>query len=228
MSETVSNPAASIGEDGTRAVSAPVSAALKRSADIVLAGLLLILLGPVIAILVRLVKRDGGAAFYAQRRVGRGGRVFHCYKFRTMVPDAEQQLKRLLESDPVKRAEYKTYWKLRDDPRVTDVGRFLRRYSIDELPQLINVLAGEMSLVGPRPRSITEMAHMEARFPGAGAYLDVKPGMTGLWQVSGRNALSLAAKARLDAEYVDRQNFLGDLVLMARTFRVVLSGDGAH
>ena len=199
----------------------------KRMLDVVAAGSALLLLAPIFLVLIRLVVRDGGSAFYAQRRVGLQGREFRCLKFRTMVPNAEQKLKALLDADASLRAEYERYWKLNDDPRITTVGRLLRRYSLDELPQFINVLTGEMSLVGPRPRSVTEVAFMESQFPLASAYRHVKPGITGPWQVSGRNELTLAEKAVLDARYATEWTLLGDVKLMLVTFGVILTGHGA-
>lgn len=201
--------------------------AVKRALDITLAGIALLLLAPIFAILIRLVRRDGGAAFYAQRRVGRSGVEFRCLKFRTMVPNAEQHLQSILQADPALKAEYEQFWKLKVDPRITPIGNFLRRYSIDELPQLINILSGEMSLVGPRPRSVTEVAFMESQFPLASHYTRVKPGLTGLWQVSGRNHLSLSEKATLDADYIRDWTLIGDLKLIALTVGVVVSNHGA-
>ena len=199
----------------------------KRALDVVAAGAALIVLAPVFLILIRLVVRDGGSAFYAQRRVGFQGRQFRCLKFRTMVPNAEQHLQALLETDAALRKEYESYWKLNNDPRVTKIGRFLRRTSLDELPQFINVLTGEMSLVGPRPRSVSEVAFMESQFTLASQYRHVKPGITGPWQVSGRNQLTLAEKAVLDARYAQNWTFLGDLRLIFVTCGVVLKGHGA-
>ncbi len=199
----------------------------KRVLDVIAAGSALILLAPLFLILIRLVVRDGGSAFYAQRRVGFHGREFRCLKFRTMVPNAEHHLKALLDADAALRVEYERYWKLNDDPRVTKIGRLLRRTSLDELPQFINVLTGEMSLVGPRPRSVSEVAFMESQFTLAGHYRHVKPGITGPWQVSGRNQLTLAEKAVLDARYAHNWTLLGDLKLIFITCGVVLKGHGA-
>lgn len=199
----------------------------KRVLDVVAAGSALILLAPLFLILIRLVGRDGGSAFYAQRRVGFEGREFRCFKFRTMVPNAEQHLKLMLDRDAALREEYSRYWKLNNDPRVTKIGRLLRRTSLDELPQFINVLTGEMSLVGPRPRSVSEVAFMESQFTLAGHYSHVKPGITGPWQVSGRNHLTLAEKAVLDARYAQSWTLLGDLKLIFITCGVVLRGHGA-
>ena len=199
----------------------------KRVLDVVAAGSALILLAPLFLILIRLVVRDGGSAFYAQRRIGFQGREFRCFKFRTMVPNAELHLKAILDADAALRERYERYWKLDNDPRVTKIGRLLRRTSLDELPQFINVLTGEMSLVGPRPRSVSEVAFMEAQFTLASHYRNVKPGITGPWQVSGRNQLTLAEKAILDARYAQSWTLLGDLKLIFITCGVVLKGHGA-
>ncbi len=199
----------------------------KRVLDVVAAGSALIILAPLFLILIRLVVRDGGSAFYAQRRIGFQGREFRCLKFRTMVPNAEQHLKALLDADAALREEYERYWKLSHDPRVTTIGKLLRRTSLDELPQFINVLTGEMSLVGPRPRSVSEVAFMESQFTLASHYRRVKPGITGPWQVSGRNQLTLAEKAVLDARYAQSWSLLGDLKLIFITCGVVLKGHGA-
>lgn len=199
----------------------------KRMLDVVAAGSALILLAPLFLILIRLVVRDGGSAFYAQRRIGFQGREFRCFKFRTMVPNAELHLKAMLDADAALREQYERYWKLDNDPRVTKIGRLLRRTSLDELPQFINVLTGEMSLVGPRPRSVSEVAFMEAQFTLASHYRNVKPGITGPWQVSGRNQLTLAEKAILDARYAQSWTLLGDLKLIFITCGVVLKGHGA-
>ena len=199
----------------------------KRVLDVVAAGSALILLAPLFLILIRLVVRDGGSAFYAQRRIGFEGREFRCFKFRTMVPNAELHLKAMLDADAALREQYERYWKLDNDPRVTKIGRLLRRTSLDELPQFINVLTGEMSLVGPRPRSVSEVAFMEAQFTLASHYRNVKPGITGPWQVSGRNQLTLAEKAILDARYAQSWTLLGDLKLIFITCGVVLKGHGA-
>ena len=199
----------------------------KRVLDVVAAGSALILLAPLFLILIRLVVRDGGSAFYAQRRIGFQGREFRCFKFRTMVPNAELHLKAMLDADAALREQYERYWKLDNDPRVTKIGRLLRRTSLDELPQFINVLTGEMSLVGPRPRSVSEVAFMEAQFTLASHYRNVKPGITGPWQVSGRNQLTLAEKAILDARYAQSWTLLGDLKLIFITCGVVLKGHGA-
>lgn len=168
-----------------------------------------------------LVMMDGGSAFYFQARVGRGGRVFRMIKLRTMRANAEQHLSEILMNDPRAAIEWQQTQKLRRDPRVTLVGRALRKTSLDELPQLWNVVIGDMSLVGPRP-ILQEQAIL---YPGS-AYFGLRPGLTGPWQVFGRNDESFAARAKYDAMYVRELGLLSDLSLIGRTFGVVLWGTG--
>jgi lipopolysaccharide/colanic/teichoic acid biosynthesis glycosyltransferase len=174
------------------------------------------------AILLRL---DGGRAFYVQRRIGRGGIAFSCLKFRTMVPDADAALGALLERDPAAAAEWLDRFKLKDDPRVTALGRFLRATSLDELPQLFNILRGEMSLVGPRPIVEDEIQRYGEEIA---LYCQVRPGLTGLWQVSGRNDLAYAERVRLDAAYVGGWTLRGDVAILLKTVPVVIRGAGAY
>ncbi|WP_240756653.1 sugar transferase [Roseicella aquatilis] len=200
--------------------------ALKRGLDILGAGLLLLVLAPLFLLLALLIRADGGPALYAHERVGRGGRRFGCLKFRSMVVDSQARLAALLDADPAARAEWEATRKLKDDPRVTRIGRILRATSLDELPQLINVLRGEMSLVGPRPVVAAELA--EHYGAAAEAYLSVRPGVTGLWQVSGRSDTSYAARVALDAEYARTASLRTDLRILSRTPMVVLSRRGAY
>ncbi len=198
----------------------------KRAMDIAGAGLLLILTAPVFLLLALLVRMDGGRVFYAHERIGRFGQAFGCLKFRSMVMDADKRLAALLERDPAARAEWESTRKLKNDPRVTWVGRFLRSSSLDELPQLINVLKGEMSLVGPRPVQAAELA----AFYGAAAqhYMQVRPGITGPWQVSGRNDTTYAERVALDVGYVARPSLLNDIRILLRTPMAVLARRGAY
>jgi Undecaprenyl-phosphate galactose phosphotransferase WbaP len=199
---------------------------LKRALDILGAGALLLLAAPAFALLALLIRADGGPAFYAHERVGRGGRRFGCLKFRSMVTDSQARLAALLDADPAARAEWEATRKLRDDPRVTRTGRFLRATSLDELPQLINVLRGEMSLVGPRPVVAAELAaHYGA---AAEYYLSVRPGITGLWQISGRSETSYDTRVALDTQYATNPSVWTDLVILLRTPIVVLSRRGAY
>jgi exopolysaccharide biosynthesis polyprenyl glycosylphosphotransferase len=195
---------------------------MKRVFDFAVAAVSLIVLAPVLAITAIAVRRhDGGPILFRQERVGRNGRTFSMYKFRSMVLDAEEQLAELQ-----KRNEGAgLLFKLRDDPRVTPVGRILRKYSIDELPQLWNVLVGDMSLVGPRPPLASEVSQYEKHVLRR---LYIKPGLTGMWQINGRSDLSWEDSVRLDLYYVENWSLTGDLVILWRTVRVVLRPDGAY
>ncbi len=198
----------------------------KRALDVIGAGLGLVLLSPFFLVVALLVRADGGPAFFAHQRVGRGGKLFGCLKFRSMVIDSQARLEALLASDPAARAEWEATRKLKNDPRITRIGRFLRSTSLDELPQLINALRGEMSLVGPRPVQEAEID----RYYGASAahYMAVRPGITGLWQVSGRSETSYESRVALDVSYVSRPSMLADLSILLRTPVAVLSRRGAH
>jgi exopolysaccharide biosynthesis polyprenyl glycosylphosphotransferase len=193
---------------------------LKRVLDVVGAGLALILLGPVLAVLGILVRLDSpGPALYAALRVGRKGRAFRCYKFRTMVRDADGLKEKLRERNE----RQGPFFKITDDPRITRVGRWLRRYSLDELPQLWNVLRGEMSLVGPRPHPLDDFSgYAIEHLPR----LDVMPGMTGLWQVTARRDSSFQEGMKLDIEYIRRWSLGMDLRILLKTAAVVLRGSG--
>jgi lipopolysaccharide/colanic/teichoic acid biosynthesis glycosyltransferase len=193
----------------------------KRALDMAGAALLLCLSLPLWPAIILAIKLgDRGPAFYRFCVVGQGGRLFHAIKFRTMVPDADQRLK----ADPELWQAFRRSYKLPTDPRITRVGRWLRRRSLDELPQCLNVLRGEMSLVGPRP-----FAPYEAeRFgPHLAERLTVRPGMTGLWQVSGRHELSYDERVELDLEYIERRSFALDLQILLRTVPAVLRRRGA-
>jgi exopolysaccharide production protein ExoY len=200
-------------------------AAAKRVLDVVGAIALAIVFSPLILAIVILMRREGGSIIYKHRRIGRDGLAFECLKFRTMVPNADQVLRELLEHDPAIKAEWVRDHKLRCDPRVTRLGRFLRRTSLDELPQLWNVMRGEMSLVGPRPVVREELLRYGRNVR---TYLSAKPGITGLWQVKGRNDTDYRRRVVLDTYYVRNQNILLDLYILAKTTRVVLGGSGAY
>jgi len=175
----------------------------------------------VVALFIPLIMLDGGAPFFTQKRVGRRGRVFHVVKLRTMVTNAETRLESYLDADPDRRREWDAKQKLRHDPRITRVGRFLRKSSIDELPQLWNVLKGDMSIVGPRPM----LPDQRALYPGT-TYYALRPGITGLWQISARNDTSFADRAEFDARYFRSLSPGTDLWIMLCTVRVVLRGTG--
>ena len=169
--------------------------------------------------------QDGGPILFAHRRIGLNGRTFYCLKFRSMAVDAEERLAALLASDPAARTEWERDHKLRNDPRVTALGAFLRKTSLDELPQLFNVLRGEMSLVGPRPIVEAEVAKYGRRF---GAYCTVKPGITGLWQVSGRNDTGYRTRIALDCVYAKRRSLGLDAYIIAATVPAVLLRKGSY
>ncbi|CAA9268855.1 MAG: Undecaprenyl-phosphate galactosephosphotransferase [uncultured Acetobacteraceae bacterium] len=201
--------------------------ALKRLLDVAGAFGLAVALLPLLLVVAALVKADGGPALFAHERVGRGGRRFGCLKFRSMVVDSAERLEALLAADPEARAEWEATRKLKRDPRVTAIGRFLRASSLDELPQLINVLRGEMSLVGPRPVQAAELATHYG--PAAAAqYASVRPGITGLWQVSGRSDTSYDTRVAMDLRYVANPTLLGDLRILLKTPLAVLGRRGAY
>ncbi len=199
---------------------------LKRLFDLGAAALGLVAILPLLLVLGLLVKLDSpGPLFFAQERLGLNGERFRAFKFRSMYVNAEERLQQILHADPAARQEYDLFHKLRHDPRVTPVGRILRKFSIDELPQLWNVLRGEMSLVGPRAYMPKELAKMNGTEQ---IILQVLPGITGLWQVSGRNRLSFPARLEIDIYYVRNWSAWLDLHILAKTVWVVLTGDGAH
>ncbi|MDX1780794.1 MAG: sugar transferase [Thalassovita sp.] len=186
---------------------------------------LVVLMAPpailIVALLAAIVALDGKSPFYGQMRVGRDGRIFRMWKLRSMIPDADVALKRHLESNPEARREWNTNQKLRNDPRITRFGRLIRRTSLDELPQLWNVITGDMSLVGPRPM----MCEQRVLYPGT-EYFDMRPGITGYWQTSVRNESSFRERAGFDAAYHRDLTLLTDLKLLLATFSVVLAGTG--
>jgi len=184
-----------------------------------------LLVSPLLLIIVLLIKLESpGPALYKQQRPGTGGEYFDCWKFRTMHTDAESLLTKLLESNPELRAEWERNHKLPNDPRITRIGRFLRTVSLDELPQLWNVLRGEMSLVGPRPMLIEEIPKYGEAY---NLYRRMRPGMTGLWQVSGRSDVSYEERVAIVAYYVRNWSIWLDLVILARTIKTVVTGRGA-
>lgn len=193
---------------------------LKRAIDIVVAGLLLLVSLPLLAILVIAIKiASPGAAIFAHDRAGHGGRVFRCFKLRTMVPDAERVLQDVLDRDPALRAEFASKQKLTVDPRVYPLGSWLRRLSLDELPQLWNVVRGDMSLVGPRPLPLRETDKYGAAL---WVVLTVRPGLTGIWQVSGRSDLPYDKRIALDVSYAKNHTFAKDFGIILRTAPVLV------
>ena len=199
---------------------------VKSAIDIVVSVLALLFLSPAIIILcILLLLEDGWPIFYRHRRIGRGGKPFFCLKFRTMRRDADQILQHVLATDPVALQEWRSQQKLRSDPRVHPLGRFLRMTSLDEIPQFINVLRGEMSIVGPRPIVEEEMARYGDRIH---CYLSLTPGITGLWQISGRNDTSYENRVELDAQYYNTRSVLLDLKIMWRTAGVLFLERNGH
>jgi Undecaprenyl-phosphate galactose phosphotransferase WbaP len=199
--------------------------ASKRGIDIVLAIGLLIFFAPLMGLLALLVRRDGGPALFYHERIGRGGVPFKCIKYRTMRSDAREVLAELLARDPDAAREWQRDFKLRNDVRVTSIGRILRRTSLDELPQLFNVLRGDMSLVGPRPIIAEEVSRYGARIR---YYYLCRPGLTGLWQVTGRNDTGYARRVAFDTQYAQQFSLWGDFVILAKTVVIVLNQRGAY
>ncbi len=202
----------------------PVSRAAKLVFDLCVASALLLAAAPVLLAIAAMVKLDGGPALFAHKRVGAGGREFPCLKFRSMVVDSDAVLRRLLESDPAAAAEWADTRKLRRDPRVTWIGKLLRTTSLDELPQLLNVLRLEMSLVGPRPIVRSEVVRYAEDIA---FYCEARPGLTGLWQVSGRSDTSYEHRVQLDTWYVKNWTLWHDLAILAKTVPAVLKRQGA-
>jgi lipopolysaccharide/colanic/teichoic acid biosynthesis glycosyltransferase len=197
---------------------------LRLLIDRLFALAILVVLSPLMVVLASVIRLDGGPATFAHYRVGRGGRLFRCIKFRTMRQDADRVLRDFLARDAVLRAEWQRDHKLANDPRVTAFGRWLRRSSLDELPQLLNVLRGDMALVGPRPITVDELRRYGlARWH----YLSVLPGVTGLWQVSGRNGVTYERRVELDELYVRRRSVWLDCKILLKTAAVMITQKGA-
>ncbi len=196
----------------------------KRCFDVIVATLLILALSALMLVLAWLVRRDGKPALYRHKRIGINGQSFYCIKFRSMVANGDEILADLLARDPEAQAEWAATQKLRRDPRITRVGDFLRKTSLDELPQLINVLRGEMSLVGPRP-----IVAAETHFYGHHIedYYAARPGITGLWQVSGRSDTTYERRVALDVSYVRNWSLANDMVILMKTLPVVLLRRGA-
>lgn len=194
----------------------------KRLFDIVLSAIALVLALPILTLMALALWVESGNPFYTQERLGMNGKRFRMYKLRTMVPNAETLLQRYLDSDPALRAEWELTQKLKHDPRITRLGHLLRKTSLDELPQVLNVLKGDMSIVGPRPMLPEQMPLY--RHPAA--YLGLRPGITGLWQVTARNEESFDLRATLDLRYAQRVSFRYDLKIIAATFGAVMHATG--
>ncbi|MDD3653308.1 MAG: sugar transferase [Desulfotomaculaceae bacterium] len=201
---------------------------IKHLLDLIFSLILFIICLPLLLTFAVWIPLDSkGPILFIQKRLGKNGKIFNCYKFRTMVQDAETALKRSLENDPVLKNEWQYNFKLKNDQRITRIGSFLRKTSLDELPQMLNVIRGEMSLVGPRPRPLYELAGRENdEIFQLG--LCLRPGITGLWQVSGRNELDFHHRIWLDAVYVQKRSLWFDISLLFRTISIVLRQKGAY
>ncbi len=205
----------------------PVGRVFKRIFDLASVVVILALFWwAIIAVMIAVRLTTGSPVIFGHTRVGRDGREFKCYKFRSMVPNAEEVLARLLATNAEAQAEWQRDFKLKDDPRITKVGRFIRKTSLDEFPQLWNVVKNEMSIVGPRPVVRREL---DLYYDGARAhYLGVKPGLTGLWQVNGRNDIDYAGRVALDREYVESWSLWTDFMIVMRTVGVLFHRRGAY
>lgn len=204
----------------------PWSMLYKRVIDLAVSALSLLILSPFLALLIFLIRIDSpGGVFYRQDRLGKGGKVFKVLKFRTMHINADEILSQCLKENKALQDEWRKYQKLKADPRITRIGSFVRKYSLDELPQLWNILKGEMSLVGPRPIMVSQKQMYGLGFND---YSQIRPGITGLWQVSGRNRTTFARRAELDLEYIQRWSIWLDIYIIFQTFKEVVSKDGAY
>ncbi|MDP3738006.1 MAG: sugar transferase [Hyphomonadaceae bacterium] len=202
------------------------SSGFKRAMDLLLTIPVVIFGSPLLVVIYGLLKIfDPGPALFTQLRVGKDGRTFTVYKFRTMRTDAQARLDQLLASDPEAAAEWAKFQKLRNDPRITVLGRVLRKSSLDELPQLLNIVRGEMSVIGPRPVTSAEVHRYGAEYD---FYIAVRPGVLGLWQVSGRNKLTYPERIKLDVKYVKDWSIWMDFSILMRAIPVVLFGRGAY
>lgn len=199
---------------------------VKRGIDLAAGVILLLLLAPLMLLIAALIRAgDGGPAIFKQARIGRSGKSFRCWKFRTMATNADDALQQLLASDPVAAQEWAESQKLTHDPRITPVGAFLRRSSLDELPQLFNIIAGEMSFVGPRPIVAAERERYGEAFTHC---FSVPPGLTGLWQISGRSDCSYATRVSLDSQYASEWHLLLDAKILVKTVPAVLMQRGSR
>jgi exopolysaccharide production protein ExoY len=203
----------------------PTGGFLKRAFDVVFALLLIVLFSPVFVVLIILMLLSSdGRIIYGHKRVGLNRREFTCYKFTTMVPNGDEVLQRHFKAFPEAEKEWEETRKLRNDPRVTPIGAVLRKLSLDELPQLVNILLGEMSIVGPRPVTRQELAMYGAN---SRYYLQTRPGLTGAWQISGRSNISYGQRVAMDTDYVRNWSFLIDFAIVLRTLPAVLLAKGS-
>ena len=197
---------------------------IKRIIDIIgaLVGCVLLIPLTICIWIANIIAKDNGPVFYMQKRIGKNGKVFTMYKFRSMVVNADKKLKRYLLDNPEANEEFKTYRKLKDDPRITKVGKFIRKTSLDEFPQFINVLKGDMSLVGPRPYLPREKRAMKKAYK---EITKVKPGLTGPWQVNGRSEISLEDRIKMDIEYIQNEGALNDIKFLLETILKMFKND---
>ena len=210
-----------IGHHGTRTISVA-----KSTFDKVFAFVGLVFLAPIMLVIAAAIfATERQPVLFGQKRIGENGKLFRCWKFRTMARDADKMLDALLASDPELRAQWNATFKLPDDPRITPLGRFLRKTSLDELPQFWNVLRGQMSMVGPRPIVLDEVPRYGDRY---WAYACVRPGLTGVWQVQGRSNTTYPERVAMDVDYALNRTFWGDVVIILKTVRVVLFRVGAY
>lgn len=213
-------------QEGYRHQAATVTRATKRLLDVVAASLFFVVFLPLLVIVAVGVWRSSpGPILFVQDRIGRGGLPFRFYKFRSMAMHSDEVLSSFLDTDADARRQWEQYQKLDRDPRITPFGRFIRRTSLDELPQFWNVLRGDMSMVGPRPVTSAERRRYGIAWP---AYCSVRPGLTGLWQVSGRSNVTYEQRVQMDVRYVKNQSVLFDLVILCKTFSVVLGREGSR
>ena len=203
-----------------------ICSAIKRTIDIIGAVVGIIALIPLTigTFIANLISKDKGPVFYTQNRIGKDGKTFKMYKFRSMVVGADDILQEYLDSNPEAKEEYRINKKLKDDPRVTKVGKFIRKTSIDEFPQFVNVLKGEMSLVGPRPYLPKEIKDMGEYYQYV---IKLRPGLTGLWQISGRNDVTFQQRLELDKEYLEKRSIFMDLKILIKTILKVFKKEGA-
>ncbi len=207
-------------------LSNPVNRIVKRCFDFILGLIMLICLSPLLAVIAVVIKLDSpGPVLFTHRRIGHNGKYFYCYKFRSMVANARELLSRLLQDNPELQQEWRHHYKIKNDPRITRVGKFLRKTSLDELPQLLNVLKGEMSLVGPRPITDQEIPYFGNHIEN---YYLVRPGVTGLWQVSGRSETDYQRRVSLESWYIRNWSLWTDITLLFRSLSVVLTKNGAY
>lgn len=224
--QPVSDDSSTLGVRKAHMTPPPLGGVLKRVLDIVIALVAIILFAPLMMMLGLIIwMQQDGAVFYRQTRIGFEGKSFACLKFRSMVANSEARLGEFLEANPLAKIEWLATHKLRHDPRITPFGQFLRKTSLDELPQLFNILRGEMSVVGPRPIVAAEVVHYDDLIA---FYVQSRPGLTGLWQISGRSDTSYRERVALDVEYTREWKILDDILIIVKTVPAVLSSRGSY